>query len=318
MGLNRRRTRLEYRCANSSSPPFRKSAKVERIDQPSIHKSTGPRTHQGKQRSKYNALKHGIYSKAPLLKDESRARFQSLLQELLEYHRPEGSTEELLMEKLAILIWRHRRFLKPEIAEIAKGTEFLGADDLRRLEFDAQDRENALEGMLHNCTNPIVLDNAIELLNQLRGNFEEGGLGIEKDLCILRKLYGPFSTENPPRGLPHAYLTFGTVASHSPGEGGDAFPLTATEAREEAIKSVGREISRLRRLKKHVESVESSRRAYTAQSLLVPKDEVPGRLLRYDAHLSREFDRTLNQLECLQRMRKGQPVLPPIKVEVSS
>jgi len=84
------------------------------------------------------------------------------------------------------------------------------------------------------------------------------------------------------------------------------------------MKSVGREISRLRRLKKQVESVESRRRAYTAQSLLVPKDEVLGRLLRYDAHLSREFDRTLNQLERLQRMRKGQPVLPPIKVEVSS
>ena len=52
--------------------------------------------------------------------------------------------------------------------------------------------------------------------------------------------------------------------------------------------------------------------------MLVPKYEVLGRLLRYEAHLSREFDRTLSQLERLQRMRKGQPVLPPIKVEVSS
>src|SRR6267143_4426631 len=95
-------TEIPLRELEQSSTP--KSAKVERIDQPSIHKSTGPRTPQGKQRSKYNALKHGIYSKAPLLKDESRARFQSLLHELLEYHRPEGSTEELLVEKIAILI----------------------------------------------------------------------------------------------------------------------------------------------------------------------------------------------------------------------
>ena len=73
-------------------PSTPKSAKVEPIDQASIHKSTGPRTPQGKQRSKYNALKHGIYSKAPLLKDESHARFQSLLHELQEYHQPEGST----------------------------------------------------------------------------------------------------------------------------------------------------------------------------------------------------------------------------------
>lgn len=78
-------------------------------------------------------------------------------------------------------------------------------------------------------------------------------------------------------GLPYNYLAYGVIASHTPDEGGHAFPLTATEAREKAIKSVGREISRLRRLKKHLESVESSRLDYTAQSLLVP--EIGGKLL---------------------------------------
>ena len=102
-----------------------KSAKVEPMDQASIHKSTGPRSPQGKQRSKYNALKHGIYSNMPLLKDESRTDYQSLLQQLREYHQPEGRTEELLVENLAILTLRRRRFLKAEVAEIAKGTEFL-------------------------------------------------------------------------------------------------------------------------------------------------------------------------------------------------
>ncbi len=311
---------------NGSQPPLPelkqsstpKSAKVERIEQPSIRKSTGPRTPQGKQRSKYNALKHGIYSRGPLLRDESLEHYQSLLQELLEYHLPEGSTEELLVEKLAILAWRHRRFLKAEIAEISKGTEFVGADNLRRLAFEAQNRENYLGGMLTNCTNPIVLDNAIELLKELRGDFEERGFDIEEDIRILSKVYGSFSPQDAPRGLPYDYLAYGVIASHTPDEGGDAFPLTATEAREEAIQSVGREISRLRRLKKHVESVESSRLAYTAQSLLVPRVDVLGRLLRYEAHLSREFDRTLTQLERLQRMRKGQPVPPPLKLELSS
>ena len=136
-------------------PSTPKSAKVEPIDQASIHKSTGPRTPQGKQRSKYNAVKHGIYSKASLLKDESGGRFQSLLHELQEYHRPEGSTEELLVEKIAILAWRHQSFLKAEIAEISKGTEFLGADNLKRLAFEAQDRGNSLGGMLPNVRTPL-------------------------------------------------------------------------------------------------------------------------------------------------------------------
>jgi hypothetical protein len=42
------------------------------------------------------------------------------------------------------------------------------------------------------------------------------------------------------------------------------------------------------------------------------------RLQGYEAHLDRAFDRTLSQLERLQRMRLGQPTPPEIKVNVST
>ena len=42
------------------------------------------------------------------------------------------------------------------------------------------------------------------------------------------------------------------------------------------------------------------------------------RLLRYEASLERAFDRALSQLERLQRMRLGQSVLPPIKVDIAT
>ena len=41
------------------------------------------------------------------------------------------------------------------------------------------------------------------------------------------------------------------------------------------------------------------------------------RLLRYEAALDRSFDRTLTQLERLQRTRRGHPVPPPLKVDIS-
>ncbi len=41
-------------------------------------------------------------------------------------------------------------------------------------------------------------------------------------------------------------------------------------------------------------------------------------VMRYEANLERNIDRTLNQLERLQRMRLGQPVPPPVKVELST
>ena len=39
---------------------------------------------------------------------------------------------------------------------------------------------------------------------------------------------------------------------------------------------------------------------------------------RYESNLLRDFDRTLSQLERLQRIRLGQPVPPPIKLDISS
>jgi hypothetical protein len=42
--------------------------------------STGPRTAMGKERSKRNALKHGIFSKVIVLEGESLAEYGSLLE----------------------------------------------------------------------------------------------------------------------------------------------------------------------------------------------------------------------------------------------
>jgi len=39
--------------------------------------------------------------------------------------------------------------------------------------------------------------------------------------------------------------------------------------------------------------------------------------MRYEAHLSREFDHVLNQLERLQRMRRRQPAPPMLNLEIN-
>jgi len=76
-----------------------------------IRGATGPRTQQGKERSKHNALKYGIFSKVVVLKTESKAEFEDMLNGLSNYHQPEGTLEEILVEKLAALFWRERRLI---------------------------------------------------------------------------------------------------------------------------------------------------------------------------------------------------------------
>ena len=60
-----------------------------------------------------------------------------------------------------------------------------------------------------------------------------------------------------------------------------------------------------------------AQRQYTINASLVLPQEVLDRLLRYEASIDRSLDRTLNQLEHLQRMRLGHAVPPPVKVELS-
>jgi hypothetical protein len=49
-----------------------------------------------------------------------------------------------------------------------------------------------------------------------------------------------------------------------------------------------------------------------------PSDIGLEKMMRYEAHLGREFDRTLQQIERLRRIRSGQPTQPPIEVKLST
>lgn len=90
----------------------------------------GPRTAQGKQKSKRNALKHGIFSKVVLLNGEPRAEFDSLLSGLRTDLKPEGTLEELLVDKVAVLFWRLRRLIIAERDQPKSKLEIALKDDL--------------------------------------------------------------------------------------------------------------------------------------------------------------------------------------------
>ncbi len=59
-----------------------------------------------------------------MLAGEPREKYESLLNELQEALQPAGKLEQLLVEKLASISWRYRRFLTAEGAEIRQGREF--------------------------------------------------------------------------------------------------------------------------------------------------------------------------------------------------
>ncbi|HTC33910.1 MAG TPA: hypothetical protein VK724_11090 [Bryobacteraceae bacterium] len=73
------------------------------------HRSTGPRTAAGKQRSSLNALRHGLTAAFPVLPSEDPAAYQLHCRQFLDEYQPATPTESHLTQELADTAWRLNR-----------------------------------------------------------------------------------------------------------------------------------------------------------------------------------------------------------------
>src|ERR1700681_3705269 len=72
-------------------------------------KSTGPRTETGKQRSRLNALRHGLTGQTIVLPTEDHSAYQRHSQSFLDECRPKDAIETQLVQSLIDTSWRMNR-----------------------------------------------------------------------------------------------------------------------------------------------------------------------------------------------------------------
>jgi hypothetical protein len=77
----------------------------------------------GTEITRFNALKHGVLSRYTVLPWEDAAEYADLVASLVIEHRPNGPTEEHLVEELAGILWRKRRLRLAEAAAHQHGLE---------------------------------------------------------------------------------------------------------------------------------------------------------------------------------------------------
>ncbi len=81
-------------------------------------KSTGPITEKGKKVVASNAIKHGLFSKQLILNTENEKDYQLLHEELQANLKPIGALEQSLVERISVSLWRQRRLVRSETAQI--------------------------------------------------------------------------------------------------------------------------------------------------------------------------------------------------------
>jgi hypothetical protein len=85
-------------------------------NQRNASKSTGPRTEEGKLKTRDNAMKHALSSRHVVLEDESASDYEQLRAALTSDYRPASSIESLLVDQIAQQSWRLARCRTVETA----------------------------------------------------------------------------------------------------------------------------------------------------------------------------------------------------------
>jgi len=75
----------------------------------------------GYELARFNALRHGVLSRYTVLPWEDENEYGALIEALVVEHRPQGPTEEHLVEELAGIFWRKRRLRLAEAAACHRG-----------------------------------------------------------------------------------------------------------------------------------------------------------------------------------------------------
>jgi hypothetical protein len=294
--------------------------------QPSAHKSGGPRTPEGIEVSKHNALRHGIFSEVTVLRGESSDEYESLLEGLTEALQPENELEKLLVEKLAMLSWRYRRLLQAEGAEIQQGSEFLEWDQRvqRMHEAEMAKRRIPRESgsyiqrpcLIPDIQNPEILEYCLKLLLELQNGIRSHGFSEKRDYSILAIIYGGnVDLRGTLINRYSVWLNTSRVPEEERQRQGYATP---ERCKDQMLSEIDAEIGRLRDYREEQASRELERAKFEILRRKIPESEKLDRLLRYETSLERAFDRALNQLERMQRLRRGQPVAPRIDLNLST
>lgn len=287
--------------------------------------STGPKSPEGKALIRRNALKHGLLSKEVVIQDgegkENKAEFRTLLHSLWDYLQPEGPVEEILVERIATSYWRLRRVLKCEVGEIRKQLDSASYRELfNRADQVAEAKKFLVLGGSKETLkkSSFGLTYLLEVLEDVKAEVEEEGCLSERAKEQLIKNFG--DDEN---GITHWCYAFTRMALEAKG-GAEENPnqppgaLPPDKCKEAILKLLDEEKAKLVGLKAIIEENELMELDAKCKSFVLPPKEAVEKILRYESSIERQLYRAMNQLERIQRQRRGEVVPPPISVELST
>ena len=269
-------------------------------------KSTGPRTCRGKRHSSRNALKHGLYSdvqyffqEAAIELGEDPGHFRRLYLGLLEARRPADALEQVLVEDIAVLIWKKSRLERSEAAVQVCNVRKHDLERRKQLMQVGRDgttmsqAEMLEKGLRVTLDAPGKFEKVLEMLGMLEDLMERDEFSDDMHRLLLA-LYGQTPTLRG-AGLLNGYVKLRKRRAEGQdlGDAKEVFKLGLLEETEEVLGEYDLF------LHEHVENTRAARIAAMA-----PSHAQWAAIIRQSNALHRQMERKIRLLDEMQERRR--------------
>ena len=286
---------------------MKKIISVNRIEanRMNARKSTGPKSAEGKAKSRMNAIKYGLLAREVVVRGfgffdgEQGSKFQALHRMYREHLDPVGPLEEMLVERIVTAYWRLHRVLIAERGEILRSLE------VARQVNPVIDPHRLLMtlGRL-----PWAHDAADEVCAVRDGVRKEGELTEPMLARLLKVLEG--------RECMIERLQKAQEVPPTEAEGLSAEALKA-KRQERLLKFLDEQLVCCEAGLQEIGELHGWTKQVRLDASLMPGRKTMDRILRYETNLERQLYRAMNQLERMQRLRKGEVVPAPLAIQVT-
>ena len=270
-------------------------------------KKGGIKTEEGKAIAKYNALKHGLLAKEVIVDAgdgaENHEEFQAVISDLIEQYKPEGTVEEMLVEKIAASYWRLRRCHRYEVGLIR-----FELDTLKDKFYDHHPTDEKIDEKLQ------ALESEIEGLQGDKRKL----IKMHEKGTDLKEIYG---WQDNWKWLAERFCTRMSIIDcgqpvyiikdlNQNGFSDDKIWEAHIELCDRRTEDLKEDLKKLKRDKRENE---------LSLQVRMKLGCIPARaehLLRYETAIERQLYKALNQFERMQRLRAGDNVPAPIKIDL--
>jgi len=336
----------ESSAQSSPSDLSRKRPASERriqANQQNALRSTGPKTEQGKRIVARNAIKHGFLAREVVITagdgEESLEEFHDLVKQLDEQYEPVGIVEELLVQKIATCWWRTARVIRAENGEIRKRLDTLAVDralrnsDKGNLALALSKMDLHLFSIENQADQQVSTRDRWSVLQVAQSDLGRHPSGLAYLSALLQKAKSDiasdgYMSEEIRNKIFHAFcycdfLFARTCLNAGPPEeriedrpSEKIVDPQTDEKRAAVVAFIDARLERISVFEHYATERESLGTDAEARSFSLPPADATDKLIRYEAHLDRQLYRAMDQLERLQRQRRGENMPPPLNINL--